>query len=814
MNTKLHLMIQAKRMLSDSCICFMTILVLISVISCNSGEGERKDQHTLITKPDFGFVSRLKATKWEEYLVTGNGTLGAMVAGDPLSERIILSHEKLFMPEFPPTEAPDLGNNLEKIRGLVLDGKGREAAELALELGVEAGIHSFIWTDPPVPACQLEIESSGMGDVLDYERGVNYETGEAIMAWKTENGLFERKVFVSRPDQLWVMEMQSEGSALPDLRMRLATLPMDDEARDENHHEFFGGQLIEDIQASAAKNGLLTYTTLFKKQWDGSLKGFLVEAMVRPEGGSMKQKEEWLHIQDATKVTVVARIKLSWELPLPLETGVDQLGKRNYASLLKKHEAIHSEMFKRFSIRLGKGQDACYAEELRESSSVGNLNNQLVNQLCDAARYMLISSTGELPPFMQGIWGGTWRPPWSGDFIINGNAPAAIASGLNTNFREVIESYSEYMYSMFDEFRDNARDLYGAPGIFVPSRTGSSGKTYHFAEPYPHLYWYAGGAWSSQFFFDYWQYTGDEDFLRERAIPFMLACAEFYKYILVKDEQGKYHFIPSYSPEIGPLGFHPVAINATMDVAALKQLIRNLFVLEESGYLSLPDGATWREILENLPSYEVDAHGDLKEWLWPGLENDNIHRHASHLYPLFYEVDPEFKDRPELQAAASQAIENRLQYRRPRDGAEMAFGLMQKGLAAAHIGDTEHAYECVSWLCNRYWSTAFTSYHDPTEVFNVDIAGGLPAVVAEMLIQSSREQLILLPALPEQWSEGSLTGVGTRCGVTLDLLWEKGQAVSAKMTAHTDAAFTIRFRDQSWEIELENGESHQWNYTD
>lgn len=208
------------------------ILLIIAAFSCGPGEGGSTAHKKLITKPDFGFVSKLKATKWEEYMVTGNGTLGAMVAGDPMSERIILSHEKLFMPEFPPTKAPDLGSNLEKIRRLVLDGKGREASELALELGVEAGIHSFIWTDPPVPACQLEIESPGTGEVQDYERGVDYETGEAITAWRTENGVFKRKVFVSRPDQAWVMEMGTEGSALPDLRMRLATLPMDDEARD------------------------------------------------------------------------------------------------------------------------------------------------------------------------------------------------------------------------------------------------------------------------------------------------------------------------------------------------------------------------------------------------------------------------------------------------------------------------------------------------------------------------------------------------------------------------------------------------------
>lgn len=790
------------------------IPVIVYSTSCGSGEGGSKTQNEIMTKPEHGFVSQLKAGRWEEYLVTGDGTLGAMVAGDPFRERIIINHEKLFMPEFPPTEAPDLGNNLEKIRRMVLDGKGKKASEFALELGMEAGIHSFIWTDPPVPACQIEIQSSGMGEVRDYARGVDYETGEAITTWRTDEGVYERKLFVSRPDQVLVLEMGTSASSLPDLRIRLATLPMDDAARDENHHEFFAEQMIENIGTSAENNGLLTYTTVFKKQWDGSLRGFLVEARVSPEDGNMERQEEWLHVQDATRLMLVARVLLSYELPLPRDTGIDHLVNSNYAEFLGRHKTIQSEMFNRFSIRLGGDHDKYYAEELMESSSLGNLNNQLVNQLCEAARYMLISSTGELPPFMQGIWGGTWRPPWSGDFIINGNAPAAIASGLNTNFREVIECYSEYMYSMFDDFRDNARDLYGAPGIFVPSRVGSSGKTYHYAEPYPHLYWYAGAAWSSQFFYDYWQYTGDERFLRERAIPFMLASAEFYKFILAKDEQGKYHFIPSYSPEIGPIGYHPVAINATMDIAALKQLIRNLFLLEELDYLTVPDGAEWKDILAKLPAYEVDEEGDLKEWLWPGFENDNIHRHASHLYPLFYEVDPEFKARPALMAAARQAIEKRMEYRRPRDGAEMAFGLMQKGLAAAHMGDTDHAYECVNWLCNRYWSTALTSYHDPTEVFNVDIAGGLPAVVSEMLLQSSRAELILLPTCPEQWSEGDLRGAGTRCGVSVDLEWKVGKPVSAKLRAHMDAAFTLRFSDQTWDIELKKGETLDWEYTD
>jgi len=467
-------------------------------------------------------------------------------------------------------------------------------------------------------------------------------------------------------------------------------------------------------------------------------------------------------------------------------------------------------MFHRFSLEIGGGEYFPLAEDLQASSSFGNLNPSYLNQLCKAARYLLISSTGEIPPTLQGIWGGTWRPAWSGDFTLNGNVPSAIASGLNTNFREVTEAYINYMFSMYSDFRDNARDLYDAPGIFVPSRTSSDGKTYHYAKPYPHLFWYAGGAWTSQFLFDYWQYTGDDSFLREKAIPFMLDAAAFYKHILVEGEDGGYNFIPSYSPEIGPLGHHPVVINATMDVAALKQLIRNLLYLNYAGYLTEFDEQGWTSVLKGLPEYGIDEEGDLKEWIWPGLKNDNSHRHASHLYPLFYEVDPEFKERPELIEAAKTAIEKRLEYRRGKQGAEMAFGLVQKGLAAAHIEDTEHAFECVDWLCNSYWSPAQTSYHDPGEIFNVDIAGGLPAVVTEMILQSSVDKLILLPALPEQWSQGSIKGVGTRCGVTADMKWDKGVPQKLHLKAHRTGKLTVLYKDQSWEIETTAGQDIHW----
>jgi hypothetical protein len=536
-----------------------------------------------------------------------------------------------------------------------------------------------------------------------------------------------------------------------------------------------------------------------------------VEAKVTTSGGSVDSEGDWVVVSDASEIMILIDIQLSYTLPLKPASRIEKHAHPRYEDLLDRHRTVHSELFNRFSLKLGnKREEVRTAEDMLAESSFGALEPELVNQLCEASRYALICSAGELPPTLQGIWGGTWRPAWSGDFTLNGNVPSAIACGLNTNLQELTEAYLNYMWSMWDDFRDNARDLYKAPGIFVPSRSSSSGKTYHYHVEYPHLFWYAGAAWTAQFFYDYWQYTGDEQFLIERAIPFMQAAAEFYEFILVKNEDGESMFAPSYSPEIGPTGYHPVAINATMDVAALKQLLRNLLHLFERGWIETQKSIIWQDILENLPDYAIDDSGDLKEWIWPDFQNDNRHRHASHLYPLFYEVDPEFEQRPELKEAAITAIENRLEYRRDRNGAEMAFGLVQKGLAAAHIGDTEHAFECVDWLCNSYWSPAFTSYHDPGEIFNVDICGGLPAVVTEMILQSSAEAVELLPALPDQWPDGAIRGVLTRCGVTVDLEWEAREPVRATFTAQRNTVFEIRYNDRAWEQALERDQVIMW----
>ncbi len=174
-----------------------------------------------------------------------------------------------------------------------------------------------------------------------------------------------------------------------------------------------------------------------------------------------------------------------------------------------------------------------------------------------------------------------------------------------------------------------------------------------------------------------------------------------------------------------------------------------------------------------MPSYEVAKDGTIREWLSEGAEENNKHRHTSQLYGLFHTIDPEIRNSPQLIKAASRTIDEKMRFRISEDGGEMAFGLVQLGLSAAHIGEAEKSGQIVDWLASKYWSSGMGSFHNVGELFNTDISGGLPAVIIEMLVYSEPGKISLLPALPSSWKSGSIEGVSLRGQIALNnLSWD------------------------------------------
>jgi alpha-L-fucosidase 2 len=197
----------------------------------------------------------------------------------------------------------------------------------------------------------------------------------------------------------------------------------------------------------------------------------------------------------------------------------------------------------------------------------------------------------------------------------------------------------------------------------------------------------------------------------------------------------------------------PVTINATMDISAAKQLLRNLVkaatILETDADLI----SSWKTMIADLPDYEIAPDGSFREWLWPGLEENHSHRHASQLYALYDERPSDIVDHPELVKAVEHTIQQR--FRHHRDRPVMAFGLVQLGLAAAHIGHNELTQEITNFLANGYWTTGMGSFHNRHDLFNTDISGGFPYLCASALVYADQGNIRFFPARPEQWKSGS-----------------------------------------------------------
>ena len=197
-------------------------------------------------------------------------------------------------------------------------------------------------------------------------------------------------------------------------------------------------------------------------------------------GGSIDPQDDGSLI-----VTGADRILLLVDIRLLYDPEKSMIGKMkhsleelpaDYGRLLADHATIHGELFNRIHLDLGGGADHLRTtEELLELSSYENVNRALVEKEFDAGRYNIISSTGQLPPTLQGVWGGTYVPGWASDFTHNGNVPSAIASYLMGNTPELMLAYTSYIESIVPWMEINAKCFFGARGIVLPSRSTTHG---------------------------------------------------------------------------------------------------------------------------------------------------------------------------------------------------------------------------------------------------------------------------------------------------------------------------------------------------
>ncbi|HYW78925.1 MAG TPA: glycoside hydrolase N-terminal domain-containing protein, partial [Thermoguttaceae bacterium] len=696
-------------------------------------------------------------------------------------ETVIFTHERLFMPDGPPVMPPNCAPRLFEIRRLIDRGLYRQATQLAFDLSEQDG---FMYPDPFVPAFDLSIQMDAEGDVTDYMRSVDFQTAETTVHWADTRGVFERRLFVSREDGIAVLRITGPEASGINCRMRLKprqpSEKLDERQRTRSAERF--EENIIDIKATADESGL-TFRNGFAQAYPGSIQVLEGVVHVATDGGETAVDGDTLVITGANQVLALIDIEPIYD---PDRSKMEVTKQRlaavsmGYQELLQRHARVHGEMFNRMRLDIGGGADhGLTTEVLLARTSNEKLDKTLIEKEFDAGRYNIICCTGELPPTLQGVWGGTYVPGWASDFTHNGNVPSAIASMLMGNTPELMLAYTSYIESIVPYLELNAKRIFGCRGVVLPSRSTTTGFNNAFAPSFAGAFWVAGAPWAAHFFYDYYLYTGDREFLADHALPFMEKAALFFEDYCYEGPDGRYIFSPTQSPENTPGNTNSQGtFNATMDVAAAKELLHNIIAASEELGVNEEKIPVWKAMLEKMPPYMIGEDGAVKEWLTPKLEDRHGHRHASHLYPLYDGLPEEIADSPELRDAFKRLINIKLdKHWQNNSSGFMSFGIVQLGQASTSLGEPEMAYRCLVHLVNRYWLSNLASMHNHKTLFNMDISGGMPAVIIKMLVGSSPGELKLLPALPPAWPSGAIEGVLCRGQIEIKRLEWSDQSV-------------------------------------
>ncbi|MGD9993466.1 MAG: glycoside hydrolase N-terminal domain-containing protein [Salinivirgaceae bacterium] len=781
-------------------------LVLVLIQSSVSGQNP-------VSNPESkGYSSWLPAPDADHAMLLGNGTMGAMVFGHPHNETIILNHAGLYLPTGLPKQPIDQYSRLAEIRQLILEGLGEEAAKIPVEQSLAEGYGGQQWSDPYIPAFDLKINTTP-ANIKNYQRSVNFESGEATVSWEQEGNRFLRQQFISRADSVMVIRISASNPF--DAEFLFARRPIA-----WNQWDYINSNIKNTHIKSENKH--LFYQSEFVHQWEGNIAGYAGIGKIVANQGKVESENNGLKVYKTREILFLLKIE-SYKTGESFQT--EQILRTlnalepDYQRLLSAHKKIHSELFNRVSLDLnGNKEDKNLDSEVMMQEAKKRFSPAFVEKQFYAARYNILSATGKNLPNLQGIWGSSMQPPWSSDYTHDGNLPVAISSFLSSNMPELMNSFFDYHDARLPYYRDNAQKLYGCRGIQVPSHSSSHGWNVHFDPTWCLSFWNGGAAWTAHFYYDYWLYTNDKKFLLERAYPFMKEAALFYEDFLTPGTDGKWVFNPSYSPENNPAN-HPsqATINATMDVMLAKELFRNLLnagkiVKEDKNQLK-----KWETLLSQMPDYELDSTGTLREWLWPGYQENHKHRHLSHMYGMYDQMDPELVAKPELINGVKKVLDERMNVRRNENGGIMVFGLVQMAWVAANLGDDALTEEILHWLSANYWSNSLATYHDPNGLFNMDLSGGFQTAVIRSLVYSEPEYLWIFPAKPSSWETGSISGIKARKQLTIEKLsWQKGevklilrspieQKIKLKLPINTQAVFaagkalkTDKQKNQVW----------------
>jgi alpha-L-fucosidase 2 len=774
----------------------------------------RKQSETLIW-------SDKPAAYFEEAFPLGNGFEGVMVKGGAPSEDLILNESTLWAGG--PVDAnmnPDAWKNLDGVRKALFSEDYKLAEGLVRKM---QGSFSASYA----PLGNLKIDFAHGDSVQNFRRTLDLSTGVATVTYSTENDLFLREMFVSNPDRVAVIYLKAAKPG--SLAFRVSSVS---QLKYKTHSE--KGDLIMDGLAPVHAEPNYNRGVKDPIVYDSAGKGmrFRMIARILKTDGVPGSDSTGISVKGATDAVILLSMATSFNGPFRdpglegldekaiAENFINKASTMSYQDLKIRHINDFSSLFNRVSLSLNNAK----APDLPIYKRLMNYTDSLPDYSLEAlyfqfGRYLLISSSrpGGIPANLQGLWNPHMRPPWSSNYTANINSEMNYWPAEVTNLSETHMPLLDFIGKLPVTGQITAKTFYNCGGWCCSHNTDLWAMTNpvgNFGNGDPvWANWSMAGAWYSFHLYDHFAFTGDSVWLRDYAWPLMKGAARFCLDYLVENPQGYLVTAPSTSPENKyrmPDGFvGATSYGGTADNA----LIRGLFnkAITVTGILNTDKefAAEVKTALEKMYPYQVGKNGSLQEWYHDWESSDPQHRHISHLIGLYPDNQIAPQTTPELAAAAKRSLELR------GDGGT-GWSKAWKINTWARLLDGNHAYRMLRTHLNYVSPSPDTRYSgggtypnlfDAHPPFQIDGNFGGTAGIAEMLIQSHLGEIHLLPALPDCWKSGQVTGLRARGGYTVSEKWDNGMLTVATITSDFNGTAKVRYGEKVISINVKKGET-------